>query len=96
MAGVISKPIPVAGYYEPAPIVKPSFPGEALTDIEVACRLNVAPEWLVANREKLQAMGFPEPVAGAPERWDAFAVYQWHVAMTRMGRSFPPAWSWAR
>jgi hypothetical protein len=88
MTGIITRPINI-GYYEPGPDGTPSIPGTLLTDREVASRLNVALGWLVANREKLQAMGFPEPIAEAGERWDGFAVWQWQQAMAHMKRSLP-------
>jgi hypothetical protein len=80
---------PITGYIDNAPLGKPGFPGTLLTDIEVEDLLNLAPGWIERHREQLQAMGFPEPVAAAGERWDAATVWQWQRAMTQIKRTLP-------
>jgi hypothetical protein len=76
----------MAGYFD-----DPTPPGKhlKLTDLELAYSLNVGLDWLAETREKLQAMGFPEPLAETGERWGAFAVHDWRRVMTKMGRSLP-------
>jgi hypothetical protein len=79
----------MVGFYDPAPLGKDSFPGTLLSDGEVEYRLNIAPGSIEKYREKLQTLGFPEPVALIGERWDAGAVWQWQQAMAHMKRHLP-------
>lgn len=79
----------MTGFYDPAPLGKPSFAGVLLTDAEVVLRIDVTLDWLRGNQEKLARMGFPEPVADTGERWDAEAVWSWQRAMNSINRRAP-------
>jgi hypothetical protein len=81
----------MVGIYDLASRGKDSFPGTLLTDTEVEDRLNnIAFGSLERYLEKLQRLGFPEPVAETGERWDAGAVWQWMRAMAQMNRQTSP------
>lgn len=60
---------------------------QVLTTAEVAATLRMSPRWFRATRRRLQAAGFPAPIAGIPRpyRWSSAAVRQWLENQTVKG-----------
>jgi hypothetical protein len=62
------------------------FPGAFLDAFEIECLLGLPAGYLTKCGDKLQAQGFPAPLAPGVRLWEAKAVMQWGKAMEAMQR----------